>query len=88
MILSVDTLKSHERRLHRARRVAKHADRAVSIGREHERAMGRVPLILADPGSLDRYFADTGHRRFKADRAFGLARTLYARAERIRQGKE
>jgi hypothetical protein len=86
MHVTTEALKMQERRIHRARRIARRGDQARNIGVQHKRAQALLPLDLAEPGSLDRYFADSGHRQFKADRAFEIARRYYQLAERVRLG--
>lgn len=85
MQLTVEVLRIQQRRLHRARRIAHHADRVRDIGIEHARYRALVPLEAFGDG-VERFLAVTMHHGFKASRAFALARKLYDRAESVRQG--
>jgi hypothetical protein len=84
LMLTAETLRIQERRIHRARRIAQHAERADQIARYH--ATARELLTPEDLRATDRILERNRIHTNRAYRGFDLSRKLFDLAEKVRRG--
>lgn len=83
MTLTDEVLTTQQARIHRARRIAHHADQCRDIGIGHARQRALAPL---EASCIERFLAAAAHHGYKASRAFALARRLYDRSANVLRG--